>query len=316
MTIQYTNTEPLFYHRLLRGMPNYRWWKPLVFAVLATVFGFTMTTIVSAVAVVPMVLSGGPNASLEFAERMVTLDTQDPYALFVALVSLAVWIPAILVAGWAVGFRPVGRLWSIRYRIRWVYLFKTLGLAALAFLATQMVAMVWGIVEAGVTGVEPPPVEPAKVDWSVAGVSLVIVFLVVPFQAAAEELMFRGAAMQVLGAWMKNPIIPIALPSLLFALAHFYDPWGLVQVGVLGVVAGVITWRTGGLEAAISLHVVNNVFVFIILASGLTGDTGQSSDTGATPVSTLIQVFGYLLFALMAIKLFDRGRARGVRGLV
>lgn len=297
-------------------MPKYRWWKPLVFALLSIVFGFTLTTALSFIAVIPVTVTGGPDAAWELTDRLVALDTQDPYALFIALASLVVWIPAILFAAWAVGFKPVGRLWSIRYRIRWAYLMKTLGLAAVAFIATQTVAFLWGTVEVGLSGVEPPPVEPAVVDWSVAGTSIVIVLILVPLQATAEELMFRGAAMQVLGAWIKNPIIPIVLPSLLFALAHIYDPWGLIQVGALGVVAGLITWRTGGLEAAISLHVINNVFVFMILATGVTGDTGQTADTGATPISTLIQVFGYLLFALMAIKLFDRGRARGSRGLL
>src|SRR5690625_2036709 len=149
----------LQYHRLLRGMPKYRWWKPLVFALLSIVFGFTLTTALSFIAVIPVTVTGGPDAAWELTDRLVALDTQDPYALFIALASLVVWIPAILFAAWAVGFKPVGRLWSIRYRIRWAYLMKTLGLAAVAFIATQTVAFLWGTVEVGLSGVEPPPVE-------------------------------------------------------------------------------------------------------------------------------------------------------------
>ena len=41
------------------------------------------------------------------------------------------------------------------------------------------------------------------------------------------------------------------------------DPWVLADLPV-AVVASILTWRTGGLEAAIVMHTVNNIGVFVV----------------------------------------------------
>lgn len=295
--------EQLQYHRLIRGIKKYRWWKPAVFALLAAVFGFTLTQIVTTIGILPLVLRDGVDgieSVVEIESRLIALDTQDPYALGLALLSLVVWIPAILLAAWAMGFAPVGRLWSVAFRVRWRLLFTTLVPAFISLILVQAVGMIY----AAVGGFADEEVAIAE-DFSrqSALISLVLVLILVPFQAAAEELMFRGALMQILGAWIKSPVIPIVLPSLLFALAHLYDPWALVQVGILGIVAGWLTWRTGGLEAAISLHVINNLVVFLLLLTGITGETSQSQDTGADVIAVLIQAASFVLYAMLVLRI-------------
>src|SRR5699024_10748913 len=140
-------------------------------------------------------------------------------------------IPAIILAALASGIKPVGLLWSIEFRIRWRLLAVTAGWAAAAFAITQLVAILIELMISTGAG-EAPTVSPGF-RWDLALTSRLLALIIVPFQAAAEELMFRGAMMQVLGAWIKNPIIPILLPSVLFALAHIYDPWGMAQVGLM-----------------------------------------------------------------------------------
>lgn len=293
-------TEQLQYHRLIRGIPKYKWWKPIVFALLAIVFGFTLTQIVVGIGMIPMLLAGDPETILSLNDRIIRLDTQDPYALGLALSSLVVWIPAIIFAAWAMGFKPAGRIWSVNFKIRWSLLFKTLGPALLSLVLTQIVGMAYIAATQEVTEVAP-----AETPFSLntALISLALILILVPFQAAAEELMFRGALMQILGAWFKSPIIPIVLPAVLFAVSHLYDPWALVQVGLLGLVAGWLTWRTGGLEAAISLHVVNNLVVFMLLLTGVTGDTAQAQETGADPIGVLIQGASFVLYAWLVLRI-------------
>lgn len=294
------------FHRLFRGMPRYRWWKPLLFGVLAIIFGFTLQLGVSTIVMMPVLMTGDVAAILDFESRIVALDTQDPYAISIAFLSLAVWIPAIIFAAWAVGIKPVGRIWSVAFKMRWRYLFVTFGWAIVAFCVTQVLAI--GI-ELAVTGggnaAPPEPIEGFR--WELAVTTMLLALLLVPFQAAAEELMFRGAMMQVLGAWIKNPLIPILLPSLLFALAHVYDIMGMIAVGLMGVTCAWLTWRTGGLEAAIALHTVNNLGVFAILASGITGSTRQETETGTGFVSILIEIAMLAIFAFLAVRTFERG---------
>lgn len=291
------------YHRLLRGMPNYRWWKPLLFGLLTAVFGFTFTQFVALFGIIPVLLTEGFDGLLAIEDRLLRLDTQDPLALAIALLSIVVWIPAILLAGLSMGIKPLGRLWSVSFKIRWGLLFRTLSPAILALVVMQTLGILYSFL---VNPVEVLPGADSDFDTSAALISLVLVLVLVPLQATAEEFMFRGALMQVLGAWIKNPIIPIAVPSLLFAFAHLYDPWALMQVGAMGVVAGWLTWRTGGLEAAISIHVVNNLVSFLFMLTGAAGDTGQPAETGADWVTVLLQLVALGLYAWLVLRIFKK----------
>lgn len=137
-------------------------------------------------------------------------------------------------------------------------------------------------------------------------ISLVLIIVLVPFQAVAEELVFRGLFMQVIGAWLKNPWFAILIPSVGFALAHIYDIWGLAAVGLLGGVAAWLTWRTGGLEAAMAIHIVNNLIVFMILTSGVAGETAQTSEGGGL-AGVIGEIAGLAVFIWLTLAVFKRG---------
>lgn len=299
------------YHRLLRGIPNYRWWKPLVLALLTVIFGFTLMVAAMGIIMVPMILSGGLNSIEAFELRILMMDTQDPLAIALSLVSLAVWIPAIILAAWSVGIKPVGRLWSVRFRMRWGLLASTFGWSLVVIAATQLPVMLYELFSTG-TGIAFGEAAVPGYRVQPALISLLLILLLVPLQAAAEEMIFRGVFMQMLGSWFKNPVIPILVPSICFAMAHIYDIWGLLQVGLMGVTCAWLTWRTGGLEAAISLHIVNNLWVFLLLNSGVLGATSQAMTQSDGPafISVIIQAVMLGLYALIVVKRFDAKRRR------
>lgn len=124
-----------------------------------------------------------------------------------------------------------------------------------------------------------------------------VALLVVPIQAAAEEYAFRGLPQQMLGSWLKSPWWGILLPLPLFILGHLYDLPGLASVAVMGLVAGILTWLTGGLEAAIGLHIVNNVLAVLLASVGL-NDLGASE---ISPVSSVVSIAGALGFAAVVL---------------
>ena len=115
---------------------------------------------------------------------------------------------------------------------------------------------------------------------------VVIAIVLTPLQATAEEYVFRGYLMQTIGGWLKHPLWAILLPVPLFAIGHNYDIWGLLDVSVFAIAAGWLTWRTGGLEAAIVAHVINNTVLFILGAVGL---SDINADSGS-PVALLVTV--------------------------
>jgi uncharacterized protein len=76
----------------------------------------------------------------------------------------------------------------------------------------------------------------------------------------------------------------------------------------VGLAASAVVWLTGGLEAAIALHAVNNIVVFLL--AGTLGDGSARADTpgGVGTVSLLITVLA--LAAYVAVVARSRARLR------
>ena len=104
---------------------------------------------------------------------------------------------------------------------------------------------------------------------------VVISVLLIPFQAATEEFLFRGYLAQGVAAWTKNRWLVIMIPSLGFALIHGLNPevsefgfWSVMPMYFMfGVVFAIVATLDDGIELAIGLHAANNVFSSIFITS-------------------------------------------------
>ena len=298
-------TEPLDYHRLLRGAPAYRWWKPLALLLLSGVF-FGILTVVVTVTVIPVLMLTDPDYPAQVAAgTAAALDTQRPVSVLVSMVSIIIMLPAVLLAMLVMGMRPIGRIWSVAARMRWGLLGRLLGVSVLAIVVMNLVGIGVGLLLEPATDAAAATSE-TGFDARAALLSMLLVLFLVPLQSTAEEVVFRGLFMQVLGAWIRNPWFAILIPSIGFASLHIYDIWGLLAVGLLGAVSAWLTWRTGGLEAAIAIHIVNNYVAFGIMASGLTGETAQTTGDG-NPAGLIGQIAGLALFLWLTLRVFTRG---------
>lgn len=95
----------------------------------------------------------------------------------------------------------------------------------------------------------------------------------IPFQAAFEEILFRGYLMQGFAVLARNRWVPIVMTSVLFGLMHSLNPevqkYGFLtmipQYVFFGLVFAVLTMLDDGIELAIGAHAANNVFLSIFL---------------------------------------------------
>ena len=130
---------------------------------------------------------------------------------------------------------------------------------------------------------------------------LLVIVILTPLQAAGEEFAFRGYLMQAFGGLFSSPVIAVALSSVLFALAHglAQDLPVFVDRLAFGLVAGALVVLTGGLEAAIAMHVLNN-FLAYGLALAFTDMSSALNPTGGSWWSlpgTLTESLVYLALA-------------------
>jgi uncharacterized protein len=95
-----------------------------------------------------------------------------------------------------------------------------------------------------------------------------IAFLFIPLQSSMEEIFFRGYLMQGISLLSKNKWIPLLITSIIFGLMHIANPevkeFGvgimLPQYILLGLFFGVMVIMDDGLELALGVHAINNIF--------------------------------------------------------
>ena len=116
-------------------------------------------------------------------------------------------------------------------------------------------------------------------NYSVNNTSSSLIMLVVlsvvliPFQAAFEEVIFRGYLMQGFTVLAGNRWLPVILTSVLFGLMHSFNPevddfgfWDMIPQYVLfGLIFGILTVLDDGIEAAIGAHAMNNIFLSVMV---------------------------------------------------
>jgi membrane protease YdiL (CAAX protease family) len=287
--------EGLPYHRVLRG-GRWAWWRALLG--LASVVGFIFVLQVAVVAVVGgyLAVTGTPVDDIE--RQLAGEGEVMPSYLTVVNLGWAAAIPAIWMVVWMVHRVRPRWLASVAPRIRWRWFVVCLGLSMLALVATLVVAAFLPVADSDVSG-ELNDFTSRTRDF------LLVVLLLTPLQAAGEEYAFRGYLTQTIGAWFPPGLVAVVaavlVPSLLFALAHgAQDPPIFVDRLAFGLVAGTLVVLTGGLEAGIAMHVLNNFLAFgVALAYG--DMTSALNPTGGTwwslPV-TLTQSLTYLALAL------------------
>jgi membrane protease YdiL (CAAX protease family) len=296
--------EPSRYNQLLRG-PRYRWWKPLLAILLgsALLLGFSLIAVVPPLVV--GLLTGVSDLGGYIFSSLTDVDHLGPVGFVALNLSLIVLIPAVMLSTWIVhGVRP-RFVTSVAGGLRWRWMRTCL----------LVVVPVW-VVYFGISLLADPTVGTRPPQWVAL---LVIVLLMTPFQAAGEEYLFRGWFLQAVGAFARRPWLPIAVQSVLFAAMHGWGtPWGFADLVIFGALAGWLTVRTGGLEAAIALHALSNLLAMVPAAAGRTGLATDATATDMTWRYVLVDVVflvGYAVLVARAARRSDRPAGRSGTGL-
>jgi len=291
------------YHRLARETPAYAWWKLPVAGVLAFAIYVGFGVVLLLVALVVFSAESGIDKFEAWTDAAGDLDLQHLDFFAFDMLSLVILIPAVLLAVLVTGPRPIGYLSSVAGRLRVGWLARMAALSFAVFIVTIGGSVVIGEMT------DPADVSAPHVSTR-AIVAIGLVLLLTPFQAAAEEYVFRGYLLQLVGSWTRFAIIPVLVSVPLFVAGHTYEWWGLVDVGIFGLTAAVLTIRTGGLEAGIAAHTANNVVLFVFDALGMFSATDDSDAGPADLIPTVISSVMLLVLVEWAARRYGLQRTR------
>ncbi|MFF4788994.1 type II CAAX prenyl endopeptidase Rce1 family protein [Streptomyces sp. NPDC001276] len=292
-----TSPDPtgLPYHRMARYSPHHRWWRPLLGTVVL-VFGSVLATVILYILTDGIGTAAGypelPDGGVDFGPVLGTgLD----------LAFIAVDLPLVLLAVLWLGRRPAGTVASVTGRPRWRWLAWCLLAAVPPMVLLPMVAIFLPDDQGDGGGSD------VWVGWQTFLLSLAMLVVLVPLQSAAEEYVFRGWLLQAAGAFLRSPWLAVLPQAVLFAAAHGWGtPWGFADLLVFGVVAGLLTIRTGGLEASIALHALNNLLAFGLSAMYVDGLASDETAADAPWQLALVDMASVLLFAAIVLRLARR----------
>jgi membrane protease YdiL (CAAX protease family) len=135
----------------------------------------------------------------------------------------------------------------------------------------------------------------SQIFHNLGGLELVVVVLGLGFAAPfGEEFFFRGVIQHALGLRLAPPSA-IVITALIFSAFHL-DPVGFLARFELGVVFGLLAWRSGSIWPGLAAHAANN-----LVASALFFVSGGDEPEGEVPLLALAGclVVGNVLLALI-----------------
>ena len=273
------------YPQILRGQ-WYMWWRSVAGVILGLSLFLLMTTVVSQALIMAFWATTAAEQPYRdyFAKAFA-------FELPVGMLAVNLGIATLIPIAWALmgmihQMRPRW-LSSVQPRIRWRYLFGCLAIAAVVLNGVMLLSTTVG---------DKLSIHQQSGFWGF----LLVIVLTSPIQAVAEEIFFRGYLLQALGSLVAKPWFGVIASSLVFALLHGTQNLPLFADRLaFGLLAGLLVWRTGGLEAGIAAHVINNVFAYLI--AGLTTSVAAlKAIKGIGWVDAGFDVGGFALFAVLA----------------
>lgn len=247
--------EPVGYHQMWRA-PGIAPWRPIV-VVLLLAAGFFVFALVATLIGVGIEVATG---AVDPEDLLVLIEDGQvtPGLVLANSVAIGVLLPFALLVSLIVR-QKAGFLHSVVGRFRWQWF----------WICCAVSAVILGInfaVDLGINGVADLELQIHPYTWWL----LIGLMLVTPFQAAAEEYLLRGVVLRTVASWFRHPVVAISvgtvINSALFMVMHgAADVWLNLFYFGLGALLSWLTWRTGGLEAAAAIHIVNNMLAFALV---------------------------------------------------
>lgn len=182
-------------------------------------------------------------------------------------------------------------------------------------------ALIWGIIFL-VAAFASYLNDPASYEFQFHPVKFIILLLIaalfIPFQTSLEEVFFRGYIMQGIFLIFKNKWVPLIITSVIFGFMHFSNPevkeFGaaimIPQYILLGLMFGILVIMDDGLELALGVHAINNIFgaLFVTNKSSALQTPALFKTNAVDPKFELIVLcFAIVLFILVISRKYKWG---------
>ena len=282
-------------HRLATLRPSWSGrGRPLLTLVAAVIAYVVLASVLLVLTILVLALAPGVNVAIGVTSG----DPTSPLDVGIALGMGVLWWPAGVVGVRIGGWRPLGPTWSVAARLRRERLRSTLALAVPAALVVVAVAALAGGLAAATADGSSAAAGSTGVDTSAAGSSaagtfalgggapalqlllvVLLVLVLVPLQAVGLELALRGMMLQAVGTWLRTPVIGLLVVAAVAVIGRETTAAVIIPAVAAALAAGMLAWKTGGLELPIVLTATTTGAALIL--SALTAGSGAGAGVAA-----------------------------------
>ena len=134
---------------------------------------------------------------------------------------------------------------------------------------------------------------------------LIFLFLAVVVMAPiGEEIVFRGFLQKFLEEKWNDVTRAVLITSLFFAIIHF-NPYWTIQIYLLGVILGFLSWKTKSIIPSVILHGINNGMAFTLTVFDECNVNFYLWNNYVSPVFIIIAIY-LLYYSINKINQIDK----------
>lgn len=181
------------------------------------------------------------------------------FAVPMAIIVLML-LPPVVLATWVVHGRSWLSLVTARRKFRWAH----------CLISFSMMFLMYSVL-LGLSLLIAPEDLSYVFDPYPFLLFLPLVLVLVPLQVLAEEVVFRGYLLQLVGRFCARPLVIVLLPAALFWAGHLQnDPvrlggiWAILDYAVFSLYVTYLALDCDGLEHPIGIHLGTNLYVFLV----------------------------------------------------
>jgi membrane protease YdiL (CAAX protease family) len=247
--------------------PDDRRVAPLLLTLPIGVLAALLAAVICGIAVFVVFAIGG--GGIEAAERLMTMIGEAGTPAGLTPIAFVISLLAFVNGGMALAFVGVAALLHHRRlmsyftaapRFRWRLLLAGLGLFAVTIGPLLLASAALDPKAPGAPILAISPDLAGRLTYAAMVVSLLLI------AAAAEELVFRGWLIKIVGAWFPDPRVVLVLSGLLFSAIHLDpNPDAFLMRLAMGVGLAWMTLRLGGIEFAVGAHAANNILILLFI---------------------------------------------------
>ncbi len=272
------------------------WWRYIVTIVATWGIQGIVGILVAVLFVVFLIMQNGISA---VGLNIQSIQSNSLFLVALALVGFAASYFVFYLCTRFLHRRPFISLFTTKSRINWGRMIKG---AVLWFLILGMLTLIFYLIN--------PASYEVTFNPGTFGVLLILSLITFPIQASFEEVFFRGYLMQGVGLLSKKPIVPLLATSFLFGLGHIMNGTGmtlsvfpLIETVIIGIALGIITLGEGGIETAIGIHIMNNLYAVLIVSTpdGIFGNLSSIMMTSSSPSVDILTTTAAAVIAVVII---------------